>query len=129
MSLSILYELSENWKIGAEVRHETFYVKYLSIDDFRQNFIFEQQPNLTSYGALVRYSFLNTESFKMFAQNNLSANYYGLVLRGSLGFEYYIIPELSILCAVDFAGLYYKHQTRTNTSEKVGLSYGINFKL
>ncbi|PKL86583.1 MAG: hypothetical protein CVV22_00390 [Ignavibacteriae bacterium HGW-Ignavibacteriae-1] len=129
MSVSLLYDLSENWKIGGEVRHETFYVKYLSTDALRQDFIFEQQPNLTSYGALIRYSFYNTESLKMFAQNNFSANYYGLVFRGSLGVEYYIIPELSILCAVDFAGLYYKHQTRTNTSEKVGISYGINFKL
>ncbi|MCO5251776.1 MAG: hypothetical protein M9949_10200 [Candidatus Kapabacteria bacterium] len=129
MSVSLLYDLSENWKIGGEVRHETFYVKYLSTDALRQDFIFEQQPNLTSYGALVRYSFYNTEALKIFAQNNLSANYYGLVFRGSLGVEYYIIPELSILCAVDFAGLYYKHQTRTNTSEKVGISYGINFKL
>lgn len=128
MSLSMLYELFDNFKVGAEIRQETFYVKYLSTDGILQNYIYEQQPNLTSIGALLRYTFLDKETFKMFAQNNVSANYYGLVYRGSLGMEYYVIPQISILGAVDFAGLYYQHQKKTNTSEKVGFSYGINFK-
>ena len=128
MSLSILYELFDNFKVGAEVRQETFYVKYISTDGLLQDYIFEQQPNLTSFGTLLRYTFLDKETFKMFAQNNISANYYGLVYRGSIGMEYYVIPQISIIGAVDFAGLYYQHQKNTNTSEKVGFSYGINFK-
>lgn len=128
MSLALLYGISDEFMIGLEIRRETFYVKYFSINEFNEKYIYEQQPNLTSYGALLRYKFINNEKLKMFTQNNLSVNYYGIIFRGALGFEYNLFPELSILGMLDYSGLYYQHQNNSNTSDKVSFLYGVNFK-
>jgi hypothetical protein len=128
MSVSLLYDLSENWKIGGEVRHETFYVKYLSTDALRQDFIFEQQPNLTSIELAVRYLPFNDLIVKPLLQINFGGGHYGYTYRGTVGAEIELYENLAFILNCNYASLSYYHQTKINNSNKIGLNYGINYK-
>ncbi len=128
MSVSVLYDLSENWKIGGEIRHETFYVKYLSTDALRQDFIFEQQPNLTSVEFALRYMPFSNQKVKPLFQVNLGGGQFGFTYRGTVGTEIELYENLAFVLNVNYAILSYYHQTKWNNSNKIGLNYGINYK-
>ena len=126
--LSVLYDLSDNLKVGADIRQESFFLKYNGYDNFSQTFLYQQQPNFFSYGLLLRYTpDIVYEGFKPSLQAMVATNSYGIIGRANLGLEYHLFTNLSVQAQVELSNLYFKHLTGVFTAKKISINYGINY--
>ena len=111
-----------------DLRHETFYVKYDSYDEFNQQYIFEQQPNFVSYGLVARYSPIEFHGLKPYIQANISRNNFGVIARGNTGLQYELYPNFDFTVNFEYSYLFFNHQNTMYNGKKIGLNYGINYK-
>lgn len=128
MDLNIFYKLSGNFSIGAGIKQETFYVKYRGTDVLGVNYIKEQQPNFTTYNALLRFFPFEMENMEPFAQISIGGCNYGAVFRTGLGCEYVFDENISAVAMIDYSLLGYYHLEIFNSAQKIGFYYGINYK-
>lgn len=127
MGFSILYDLDKNLRIGADIRQETFFVRYNGTNSINQQLQYEQQPNLLSYGIMLRYILPDAIGIKPFIQGIASMNYYGLIGRGSIGLEYRFYPDFGLMAQVEFSNMRFQHQNNYFNSSKINFTYGINY--
>jgi len=121
MGIAIYYNLSNNIKIGADLRQETFHQVYES-DDKK----YWQQPNFATICGFLRYSINDVGTFHPFAQIEAGANYVGSVLRGQLGVEYSPYPSISFILGGEYSFLSFHHDNRRFSAHKLNLNYGVN---
>jgi hypothetical protein len=124
----IYYKLIPDLKIGAGVRQETFYAKYIVKGELSREFIYEQQPNLTNFEIALRYSLFNFDFIKPIFQLNFGGGTYGYTYRGTIGSEFWIYDNVGFVISGEFANFIFTHQNVTNNSSKFGINYGFNFK-
>jgi long-subunit fatty acid transport protein len=128
-SVSVFYELDNNWIIGAGLRQETFFQDFEGTDSRGERFRYEQQPNLTTYSLALRY---RTNPFwgfcSLLSQGTVGLNNAGPVVRGSVGTEISLSNAFSFVVGLEYSNLFYKHQNSNYNSSKMGLVYGLNFK-
>ena len=124
MALALSYNINNNLSAGLDVRQETFFLRYNSIQNGEQ-FIYEQQPNFTTFSATVKYKLDGWGGFRPFASASAGANSIGFVGRAMLGAEYNVFGNFSIMLGVDFSNLTYTHQNNYFNSSKFGLNYGL----
>jgi hypothetical protein len=129
MDLAILYKLNDNFQIGADFRHETFFVKYRGLNSLNQTIDYEQNPNLYSYGIFGRYNIGEFSNINPFLQGMFSANNYGIILRSSLGLEYRILPQFGITAQAEYSTMNYQHQNNKFNAGKFSINYGIKYSL
>jgi hypothetical protein len=128
MDIVLFYKLNDFIALGLGARQETFYVKYNSIDEYNQEFIFEQQPNITSYELSARFTPFEIYNISPFLQLSTGGGHYGYTLRAALGSEINLYSNLALVFALDYATLQYKHHDNWNTANKIGINYGILYR-
>jgi hypothetical protein len=128
MSFSLYYSLFPHFRLGLDIRQETFFVRYRGVADYQQNFEYYQQPNLTSFGLSAVFDYFGNETYKPLMAFQAGGNQFGFVFRAGPGIEYYIEPDISLLAQLEYSSLVFKHQSQWFSSRKLGINYGINFK-
>lgn len=127
MSIAVLFELSNNLSIGANIRQEFFFQDYngeLGDDQYR----FEQNTNYVSYGLIIRYEFLSLNNLNMISQFYAGANESGPIGRAMLGLTYDFADNLSFVLGAEASRLFYKQSGVDFKTDKLGLHYGVNVK-
>jgi hypothetical protein len=126
MALSVAYNFDNNLTTGIDLRQETFFLRYEGSEDGEQ-FIYEQQPNFTTFSALFGYKLDGWGGLRPYMQVSAGVNSIGLVSRAMLGAEYRIFSNFALVLAVDFSNLTYTHQNNYFNSSKFGLNYGLSY--
>ncbi len=124
MAIAVSYSLNNNFSIGLDIRQETFFLQYRGTKDSKQ-FIYEQQPNFTTFTSTLKYSLNEINNWRPFAQVSLGINNLGFVSRAMLGTEYSVLDNFSLILGVDFNNLTYSYQKNYFNSSKIGLNYGL----
>ena len=124
LAVSLMYNANRNLSIGADVRQETFFLQYQGIES-GEEYLYEQQPNFTTFSGLARYKLDSWNGFRPFGQVSAGFNSIGLVSRAMMGLEYSAFNNFSFMLSVDFNNLTYTHQNNYFNSSKFGLNYGL----
>ncbi len=127
--LSINYQYNENIILGANLRNENFFLNYLSKDSVGQLFLYEQNPNFLTIGIFSKYYLANVDNIDIFGKFEIGANQYGIATRGSASIEYFFGDNIKLILEAEISNLLYYHQNKSNISNKIGINYGIIFKL
>ncbi|MBI5324338.1 MAG: hypothetical protein HZB41_03510 [Ignavibacteriae bacterium] len=124
-ALALYYNMNDNFAFGAEVRQETFFQKYTSLND---DSTFEQQPNFTTYGINLRYSApYDYLGISPFGQLSGGFNKAGIVYRGMLGLKYSPYYNITFTVGGEYSGFRYYHNNKGFVDSKIGLNYGVMF--
>jgi hypothetical protein len=124
LALAISYNVNKNFSVGIDVRQETFFLRYKGTDNGKE-FIYEQQPNFTTFSGTVKYKLDGWSDFRPFGQVSAGMNSIGLVGRAMLGAEYRLFGNFSMMIGFDFNNLTYSYQNNYFNSSKFGLNYGL----
>ena len=124
--LGIYYQISDKFKFGFDLKQETFYLKYSSIEKDSKSYIIRTQPNFTTYNLNFRYYPMELGFTQPFAQFGVGYNKYGLIIRPKLGLEYKGINNFSLLLGAEYANLFFNHQKIWNAS-KVSIYWGLGY--
>jgi hypothetical protein len=130
-SISLLMKISKDFQAGVEVRNENFFQQYEGKNQQGDQVIYEQQPNFTSYSVLLRYSARSLaimDNLYPIAQVSTGGNLAGIILRGSGGLYYSPYPGISFLLTAGYNNLTYRHGSNDISSNKISVSYGVNFE-
>ncbi len=128
MDLFVFYELSDLISLGIGVKQETFYTKYNTTEKFSSDYIYEQQPNITSYEIAGRLFPFRESTLNPYLQLNAGASNYGYTYRIILGSNFKIYDNLGLLLSLDYSSFIYNHKSNWNTTNKIGLNYGFYYQ-
>lgn len=126
LSLALMYNLTSNFKIGLNIRQETFFNQYYETDAFHKYDV-EMQPNLTSFGLISRYQLFDFNYLRLSPQLDLAFNKYGFIIRPGINVEYPITNQFSLVNTLDYSIFNYTRQSNWFNSKKLALSFGINY--
>jgi hypothetical protein len=127
MQLSALYNTSKKFRVGFDLRQESFYQNFSGTNDLGEEFSYKQYPSYISLGLIGRYDILSSEFAKTFIQLGIGGTITGIIGRGAIGFELMPLSNISFNLAVEGSNLFYFHQGSMFNSPKIGLSYGVSF--
>ena len=125
--VSAILNLDENFSIGVEMRQETFFQKFSGLDKIGQFTQYEQQPNFTTYGMIIRYGINLSERIKPLAQIAIGGTNVGFIGRAMSGIQYKFSDELKFIIGFEYSNLFYDYQNHNFNSDKVGFNYGISY--
>jgi hypothetical protein len=129
LSVTFLYPLYKALILGADFRQETFYVEYEGKNDKGLNTIYFQQPNLSTFSFLMRYTpFDFTDNFRPFGQILLGGNKIGVISREMIGLEYYPFEYVFFLLGAELNQFYFTHNSTWFNASKYSLNYGMGVK-
>ncbi len=126
MAIALAYNLNSNISTGIDLRQETFFLRYEGTNNGEQ-FIYEQQPNFTTFSATLKYKLDGWGGFRPFTQVSAGLNSVGFVGRAMLGAEYRIFSNFAFVLSLDYSNLTYTHQNNYFNSSKFGLNYGLSY--
>ena len=124
-SLSLLYDINPDLKVGLEARQEYFYQEYNGIGTDGLAYNYFQHTNYISAGVMARYNLYNYGATKMFIQPAISLNQVGAIGRAMIGTEYTFIDQISLILGLEASVLQFKHQGNNFYSPKISLHYGV----
>lgn len=119
-SIGINYDLTENITVLVNARQETFFQVFEGTEENGKRFIYEQQPNLTSFGAGLRYYIPAGNTLRPMVQISAGGNRTGALGRAAIGLEYNPYRDFSFLLGIEYSGLTYEHQNKSYYSDKGG---------
>lgn len=129
MQFSLFYDVTEDLKIGASVRQETFFSRYEETDNRGRIYKVEMQPNITSYGLSVRYDVIDLLGIHFMPQLSYSFSSYGQIYRPGLVLEYNLIDKISFNSMLEYSYFQYSRQNVQFDAKKASVSFGINYHL
>ncbi|MBM2816758.1 MAG: hypothetical protein HW421_3520 [Ignavibacteria bacterium] len=130
LSGSILYNVSKNTSFGINLRQESFFQTFTGTDNQGDLYRYEQQPYLTSYSGVFRYSLrsllgLEGEGFIIpMLQLSIGGNKAGTVGRIMLASSFRVNSQFAFMLGVEGGRLWYTHKNNTFTTDKIGVNYG-----
>jgi hypothetical protein len=127
MQVTALYRLSDHFKLGFDIRQESFYQNFTGSNEIGEEFNYKQYPGYVSIGLVGRYSFLKNNIFSPFVQLGLGGTATGYTGRALLGIELFPMSALNFVIGIEGSNLLYLHQGKIFNSPKLGLNYGISF--
>ena len=128
INFSLLYDLSDNLAIGADLRHEKFYQKYTGRNQQGELYEYTQYPTFTSISGLVRYRFYNSEDFNFFNQLMVGGlQTKGFTMRDMIGFEWKLTNYAGIILGAEYNHMFFEHQGNWFNSSKLGFHYGLSY--
>ncbi|MFC2130905.1 hypothetical protein ACFLSQ_05685 [Bacteroidota bacterium] len=129
-SLSVLYEFIKNLHIGGEVRQETYFQRFSGVENDTLKFSYDQQPNFTSYGLLLRYANkdFNLWGIYPYLQGFAGGTNVGYIGRLMGGLKYSPYEGIVFIIGAETSGLFYKHGGTDFDSYKYDLNYGMSFE-
>ena len=128
-AISLNYKVSDNLKLGLDLRQENFYQVYHGTNEVNEQFEYRQNPTYLSLSFSGRYTFLRSNGFEGIAQGQIGGTATGLVTRGMIGFQYSPYKDIFFVLGGEAGVLTYKHQNSTFNSNKIGIIYGLGFNL
>lgn len=128
LNLTLFYKFYDDLEFGLDIKQETFVATYTGIEADGKEYQYTQQPNLTNIGILARYSPINIENFKPFAQIGLGANKAGIIFKTGLGFQFPITHSLFFVTGLDYQLFNFKHNSQWFNSSKIGVHYGFTYQ-
>jgi len=129
-SLSVLYEFIKSLYIGGEVRQETFFQRFSGVENDTLRYSYDQQPNFTSYGFLLRYANkdYNLWGIYPYVQGFAGGTNVGFIGRLMGGLKYSPYKGIVFIIGAETSGLFYKHGGTDFDSYKYDLNYGMSFE-
>ena len=126
-NLSVYYELSRNFYIGAGIGSENYYLTYSALeqDGFYK---YEQQPILTSYEFKAMYKMPMDYVIAPYLQFSAGLNKIGSVARGTAGAAFELNDYISLLVAMDYTKIFYRHNEMPFDNHKWSINYGLQIK-
>ena len=128
LNLTVFYKFYDDLELGLDIKQETFIATYTGIEADGKEYKYTQQPNFTNIGILARYSPINIENFKPFAQIGLGANKAGIIFKTGLGFQFPITHSLFFVTGLDYQLFNFKHNSQWFNSSKIGVHYGFTYQ-
>ncbi len=128
LNLIVFYKLNSDLELGVDIKQETFMASYTGTESDGREYQYYQQPNLTNIGMLARYSPIQIDNFKPFAQIGLGANKAGIIFKSGLGFEYPITHSLFFVTGLDYQLFNFKHNSQWFNTSKIGVHYGFSYQ-
>ncbi|MDT3741113.1 MAG: hypothetical protein RO257_16615 [Candidatus Kapabacteria bacterium] len=129
LDISILFPLDKTFHIGAEFRQETFHVRYNTVLANSDPAEVLQNPNLSTYSVIVRYSPFNfSQTIKPFGQISAGFNSVGLISRELLGIEVLLFDNMYMMGGLEFSQFGFTHKSDWYNSNKYGIIYGLGVK-
>jgi hypothetical protein len=127
--LAFLYDLNSQLQFGFTYTRENFYLQYSGFNAGNL-YEYEQNPNLNTFGATLRYSpnLLKFGIFEPFANLSFGANNIGPVLRGGVGAKANLGYGSYLIFGFNRNVMWYEHQNATNYSGKNGFYGGIGLR-
>jgi len=125
LCLSIYYDISDNFRIGAEVRQESYYMEYTGTEQNNLAYIYHEQANFATYSANARYYPLEKRTFNPYLAFDVGFNKGGIVARPGVGLEYQVYPDLAFVLGLEGTRFWFTHQNNWFYTQKVGLNYGV----
>jgi hypothetical protein len=129
MQLSLFYDISDNFKIGANVRQETFFSKYSENDELGKSVKVEMQPNITSFGVSARLELAGLFGVEFAPQLSYNFSSYGQILRPGLVLQYSLNDCLTINSIFEYSYFQFTRQNTEYNAKKTSLSFGLNYHL
>ncbi len=127
LGISAIINIDKSLSLGFELRQETFFQKFNGVDMLGQFNLYEQQPNFTTYGMMIRYGYNVSDYFKPIAQISIGGANVGFIGRFMGGLQYKFTDELKFIIGLEYSNLFYNYQSQTFNSDKVGINYGISY--
>ncbi len=126
-NLSVYYELTGNFYIGAGIGSENYYLTYSALE--RDGFYkYEQQPILTSYEFKAMYKLPIEYMINPYFQFSAGMNKIGSIARGTAGAAFELNEYISLLVAMDYTKIYYRHNDMPFDNHKWSINYGLQIK-
>lgn len=127
-SITFLYNISDEFSIGADLRQERFYQIFdgKTSDGMPAKYI--QQPNFTTMNLLARYSPGEYLGLKPFLQAETGYARSGWINRAAAGLGFKIADPLEFVLIGEYSHFLFNNSNKLFTSEKIGFLYGINIK-
>lgn len=128
IEFGLLYDVSESFAFGINLRQEMYYTEYNFTVDGQQNNVF-QHHNLTVVGVTGQYSaaFINWK-VNPFIRINAGLSKYGIITRELFGLEYKPYKNAYFHLGFEFGQFFYKQNNSNFNANKVSLIYGIGVK-
>ncbi len=134
MGLTLLYNFSDKFAAGLDLRQEFFFHEYTGYEnDILYNY--KQNTNFFSYGVVFRYKpFVLFEEFPVILQGYAGGNEAGPIARAMFGLGYSPYHNINFYLGAEGSVLRYYHndasQQGTNYywSGKFGVNYGVSVK-
>lgn len=133
-SLTLLYDISDRFSIGANIRQEYFYQKYYGFEipdgyDVPVEFEYRQHTNYLSGGIVGRYALAELfPDMKLYLQGSAGFNRAGVVGRIMPALEYSPGANVGFLLGLEGSVLGYRNDGDIYSSQKLGVHYGVNVK-
>jgi hypothetical protein len=130
MAITAMYALSDNFQAGIDIRQENFYQEFTGYDEVNHKiYNIQQQPNFTSAGIALRYTWNKGGWLPVINQLTMGGTNAGMIGRFMLGTQYSPYHNITFMLGVEYSILRYFHQDQYFASPKLGLNYGVSFKL
>jgi hypothetical protein len=130
MAVTAMYALTDNFQAGIDIRQENFYQEFTGYDEINKRvYNIQQQPNFTSAGIALRYTWNKDGWIPITNQLTVAGTNAGLIGRFMLGTQYSPYNNISFMLGLEYSILRYFHQDQYFASPKIGLNYGVSFKL
>jgi len=130
MAVTAMYALSDNFQAGIDIRQENFFQEFTGYDEVNHKvYNIQQQPNFTSAGIALRYTWNKDGWLPVINQLTMGGTNAGMIGRFMLGTQYTPYYNITFMLGVEYSILRYFHQDQYFASPKVGLNYGVSFKL
>lgn len=130
MSLTALYSITDDLQAGIDIRQENFYQEFTGYDKKQKKiYSIQQQPNFTSAGIALRYTWNDDGLIPVINQVTLSGTNAGMIGRFMIGSKYSPYHNISFIFGLEYSILRYFHQDQYFASPKIGLKYGVSYKL
>ncbi len=127
-NIAVYYELSDNVRLGAEVKQETFLPEYTGIESNGYEFRYAQLPNFTTFSIVSRMLPFNFAGFKPFAQIGFGFNRGGYTAKPEFGLEYKLSKNIALITAFEYTHFWFFHGSNWFNTKKIGVSYGLSYK-
>lgn len=129
LNAKLFYQFNNKIMLGVGISQETFNTVYQGTDDIGSIYSYKQQPNLTTYSAILRYLPFEFEHFSPFIETGLGLNKAGFIINPSIGLELNYLTNFNFTIGLNYKYFVFTHQNNYFNSDKISLSYGISYKL
>lgn len=125
-SLSVMYNFTNGFSVGADLRQETFLLEFTGKNENGFTYLYRQEPNFTTLSMLSRYTLDLSQTLDPFAQVTFGGNKIGVVGRLMGGVVYSPYAHLNMIVGVEYNNMFFQYQGDRFNSGKIGINYGLS---
>lgn len=133
ISIAGIWKPSERFALGVEYRRENFFLRFESVEELGETFVYETQPNFETFSALFEYKVLDFYSpilgeGGLYGLATAGGNRVGRVFRIGTRAEIYPFDVFGFSLGFDYGYMGFDRQGKSYGSEKIGVNYGVSYR-